>query len=412
MTSSQTSNENTYLLDPKAPLIIRSGRPFDEQAGADEARFPPPSTMAGALRAAYARANNIGFEGNTQCILSKAIKGPLPVKQSVSGDTHTLLVPKPADAQYYYNNQGEKEIVRLSPRPLVADEGWDLPTSLLPVVFCEEQTKQHGKPESGPERGKPVSGPEWWSFDDLLTWRVDKPLEYESILRNGWTPPPGDIRTHVAINFETYAAEDGKLFQTSGLPMWQAREQTKTVFPEERILLAGKIDGNIFPNNESPTPIQALNLGGERRLAEISTENTLWPDIDSNTLSDLASAQYLSLTLLTPAIFENGWLPCNQGEDGRFIYSPPGSDNLQLELISAAVGRWKAQSGWDLANRRPKPSRKIAPAGSVYWFKVLAGDEHEIRQLWLTNISTSKRDRTDGFGLVLPHSTKQLASGA
>ena len=37
-------------LDPLAPLIIRSGRPYDGQAGVDPARFPPPSTTAGCLR--------------------------------------------------------------------------------------------------------------------------------------------------------------------------------------------------------------------------------------------------------------------------------------------------------------------------------------------------------------------------
>ena len=30
----------TYLIEPKAPLVVRSGRPFDDQAGADAARFP------------------------------------------------------------------------------------------------------------------------------------------------------------------------------------------------------------------------------------------------------------------------------------------------------------------------------------------------------------------------------------
>jgi len=29
-------------LEPLAPLIVRSGRPFDDQAGADAPRFPPP----------------------------------------------------------------------------------------------------------------------------------------------------------------------------------------------------------------------------------------------------------------------------------------------------------------------------------------------------------------------------------
>ncbi|ADZ89959.1 type III-B CRISPR module-associated Cmr3 family protein [Marinomonas mediterranea] len=397
--------ENTYLLDPKAPLIIRSGRPFDEQAGADDARFPPPSTMAGALRAAYARANNIGFnKENTQDILSKAIKGPLPVKQSTEEDIKTLLVPKPEDAQYYYDQAGNIEIVRLSPRELDENEGWDLPRRLLPVSYHDDQEKRHGKP---------AKGAQWWSLKDLLEWRLHKPINYKEVHKNGWIPPADDIRTHVAINPQSFAAEDGQLFQTSGLPMWQVKKENQSAFPDEKILLAGCINGDLFPeaHSKNDTP-QSLNIGGERRLAEILTEDQLWPQPDEQILRDILEGEALSLTLLTPAIFKDGWLPCQQDENGHFIYRPPNTNTLELELVSAAIGRWTAQSGWDLAKHQPKPSRKLVPAGAVYWFRVREGNKHDLEQLWFSNISTKEQDRKDGFGLVLPHSTTLSASGA
>jgi CRISPR-associated protein Cmr3 len=38
-------------------------------------------------------------------------------------------------------------------------------------------------------------------------------------------------------------------------------------------------------------------------------------------------------------------------------------------LVSAVIGKPLAISGWDVANKRPKPLRHYVPAGSVYYFE-------------------------------------------
>jgi CRISPR-associated protein Cmr3 len=43
----------------------------------------------------------------------------------------------------------------------------------------------------------------------------------------------------------------------------------------------------------------------------------------------------------------------------------------------------------------------MVPAGAVYWFEVIAGQEH-LPELWLQPISDDKQDRKDGYGLTLP----------
>ena len=144
-----SNNACSYLLEPKAPLIIRSGRPFDEQAGADEARFPPPSTMTGALRAAYARSNEIPFNReSTAQILATAVKGPLPVKIKAD-DSKTLLVPKPEDARYHYDGDGKVQLVRLVPTKRDETAGWDLADNLMPLMYASDADKQYGKPAKG-----------------------------------------------------------------------------------------------------------------------------------------------------------------------------------------------------------------------------------------------------------------------
>ncbi|MGC1378515.1 MAG: type III-B CRISPR module-associated Cmr3 family protein, partial [Anaerolineales bacterium] len=52
-----------------------------------------------------------------------------------------------------------------------------------------------------------------------------------------------------------------------------------------------------------------------------------------------------------------------------------------------------------------KASRRLAPAGSVYFLKLTSDDpgtiEQFIKNTWLQNISDKDQDRRDGFGLAL-----------
>ena len=76
---------------------------------------------------------------------------------------------------------------------------------------------------------------------------------------------------------------------------------------------------------------------------------------------------------------------------------------MRLRLRAAAVERWQPHSGWDLARRQPRPTRKLVPAGATYWFDVLgACDREALAALWLTSVCDKPQDRLDGFGLALP----------
>ena len=60
-------------------------------------------------------------------------------------------------------------------------------------------------------------------------------------------------------------------------------------------------------------------------------------------------------------------------------------------------------SGWDLAQGRPKETKRLAPAGSVYFLE-LAGEREDIRrwcdEAWLNCVGDGAQDRRDGFGLA------------
>ena len=79
----------------------------------------------------------------------------------------------------------------------------------------------------------------------------------------------------------------------------------------------------------------------------------------------------------------------------------PGS-SVKLKLMGVSNQRWKAVSGWSLAAPRgPKAIRRMVPAGSVYFFKVVSGDASELSKCWLQSVSDGDQERLDGFGLAL-----------
>lgn len=259
--------------------------------------------------------------------------------------------------------------MRATPKPLEDCEGCDLPQGLRPVQLTEAI------------KSKPASGPRWWALSDLLVWRstVLPAPTFAQIKQNGWSPLADAVRIHVGIERATQAAEAGKLFQTAGLDFWCRPDQGQE-FPEQRIGLVGRIAGDIAEG--------LITLGGERRLSAIGPAAAgLWPTRPADLVEKIKAAGGLSLTLLTPALFANGWRPAEI----------PG-----LKLLAAALDRWQPHSGWDLAQWQPRAGRKLVPAGAVYWYTLNGASDTDLAALWLTAQADHPQDRRDGFGLVLP----------
>ena len=371
-TRDASSSSTVVSLDPLGPIIVRSARPMEGRSDADPARFPPPSTTAGCLRTAWARATGRPFGPD---LADLKVAGPLLLRHD-----DQVLAPKPMDA-VYFNRGDERCCLRAEPRPFDAGVGADLPLGLLPVQLTESLA------------GKPASGPTWWRWNDILAFRRGESVSYHSVCENGWEPPPGDRRTHVAINSELGAADPGRLFQTEGLDL------DATDWSEDS-------SGNglrLLMRCDEPLGDTLVHLGGKRRLAALQPESErVWPSPPADWLQEMGCAQGLCLTLLTPGIFSAGFLPGWLDED-TLIGSPHAAPDLRLQLCAVAVGRWQPHSGWDLAKRQPRATRKLADAGATYWFRVLDDASPDQRgALWLTSISDLDQDRRDGFGLVLP----------
>lgn len=372
-----TATPSTVIgLQPLAPIIVRSGRPFDAVTGVDAARFPPPSTLAGCLRTACA--DHSGEAYGLQ-LADISVAGPLLIR-TPAGQPPQWLVPKPADATYFHVDNTLR-CLRAAPTAWPAGAGGDLPAGLAPVMLQQAV------------EGKAAAGPQWWGWDDLLAFRSGAALTVEQLQRGGWTPPSGDRRTHVAIDRQTGAAEAARLYQTEGLDL-----------ESDNAALTGGNTAELqfLARCGRALPAGLVHLGGERRLARVTPlAESAWPAPPADWWTRCIASGGLTLTLLTPALFTEGFRPA--WLDANLCGAPPTAPDLRLQLVAAAVERSEPHSGWDLARQAPRATRRLAPAGAVYWFKLLdTPNAAQLAQLWLASISDCARDRCDGYGLALP----------
>ncbi|MCL6445450.1 MAG: type III-B CRISPR module-associated protein Cmr3 [Alicyclobacillus sp.] len=197
----------------------------------------------------------------------------------------------------------------------------------------------------------------------------------------GSSPP---IRIDPAVG----RAADGQLFSTSGLRLR----------PRQQLLCA--VDTTTWdamrPAEAFPDSFDVLSgLGGERGLARfVARSGTFaypdtWPERSSG----------LRMILITPAIFKRGWLP-GWLDPSDYSGVIPGT-GVQVRLRSGIVDRWRPVSGWDLQHRRPKPMRRMVPAGSVYFFEVLDWGRNGWKDLWFRSVADDPQDQRDGFGVIV-----------
>jgi len=361
----------TYLIEPTAPLVFRSGKPFGSGMR-DGARFPPPSSLAGTLRTAWWNQGGRGLE--SQDLYGLASAGPWLVRRQ--GDTLTPMLPKPADALYLLDESAQRKVVaRLRPGHLDGAD-CDLPEGLAPVVLEADL------------KGKPQTGPTFWPLETVLSWRRGVTPDFDKL---DDAEPAIDLRTHVALDRKTLAAATGQLFQIEGLDFGARRIDSG--FSATTWALLARFDADFSQS-------LPITLGGERRLSWLSCLDVDPLALPAEHKAALESAKGLSLTLATPALFEGGWKPGWLGAD--LTGTHPAVPGLRLKLHAAAIERWQGVSGWDLEHNQPRAARKAVAAGAVYWFEILDKPAGWVDRLWLAPLNDDAQDSRNGFGLAVP----------
>ncbi len=376
----------TLRLTPRSPLVFGGGTRFGVMTAESVlSGLPLPGTLAGALRAAVADTLDLPLDSDADhAALVERITIGGPLLAQGQGLAARVFFPRPADAVYLQTNDcNAPQLVRARPCAPGAHAGCDLPAGLMPVQLEDSRD------------AKRAAAPAFWSARGMTAWL----LNGAGPGANSTTPlPPRDLRSHVAIDPATQAHLDGRLYQTAGLD-FGPRRRAATVggyesAPWSLLARAGDAGG---------APLDALHgkvrrLGADGRSVRL-TADAAWPALDAQlaeALSQLVPGDHFRLVLATPAVFSAGWRP--GWADSGLI---PGTAT-KVALVAAAVDGWIAASGWSLRSGQPRAIRRLAPAGSVYWFKLLEGSGRDLLPLWLAPISDRAEDRQDGYGLALP----------
>jgi CRISPR-associated protein Cmr3 len=402
----------TLELTPHDPIIARDGRPFGAGQG-DRMRglsWPLPSVVAGSFRTALLKANpSLDFTKNTPSeLLRVEVAGVFPTV----GQELYLPAPNDAVAEPTADGKAVKSVHRVTPQSNVA--GCDFPDELplQPVMLSEDQAAEDFKPE-------PV--PAWWPISKLADWLLGKPVTFDATFLGA---PAQDIRDHVCLDPMTGAAAEGQIFATAALNLTHLRRYG--VEPEKKRLSLAKRFAEIRLLARVTTADRTFEhvatlatwhpLGGERRLVHWQRNDAanLWK-CPETVGSALESAARIRMVLATPAIFQHGWRP--GWLDKTTLVGNPLGDGLTLKLVGACISRWRAVSGWayaphaeDDGRRRvvpqdrpgPKATRRMVPAGGVYFFEKLDGDSRILATNgWLKPVSDAPHDCRDGFGLAV-----------
>jgi CRISPR-associated protein Cmr3 len=357
---------NYRFLEPLDVLFLRGNKLFGDPGSFGESLIPPwPSVAAGALRSrmlADAGVDLAAFaQGETEhpALGTPGRPGPFALTafhlaRRVADGTVEALLPPPADLFISEAKAGSVTVRRLDPQPLAPGLACSGPTPLLPVL-----------PAAG--RDKPAGG-YWLTGRGWGRYLAGQTPGSADLVRpqDLWKIDP---RVGVGLDPARRRAADGRLFSVQAVAM--ARDVG---------FLAGVAGAN-------PPAGGSVRLGGDGRAAAVHRVAASIPEPDYEAI---ARARRCRLVLTSPGIFAAGWLPtgCTPTPDGTLDFELAG---VRGRLVCAAVPRAEVVSGWDLAawsqgRGGPKPARRAAPAGSVYWLDPLEATAEGLRKLAETGL--------------------------
>jgi CRISPR-associated protein Cmr3 len=307
------------------------------------------------------------------------VRGPLLVElDSTTGDIAQWLVPAPADALLLDAeppDPAKVAIKRLVPLQLPPRASTNLPGDLSLV----------GMPKPDPRKpcGK---APRHWKWDLFERWLLNPQDKEVTLAELGHNGPVPEERMHVSIQPVTQTAAEGALFQTRGLEFTRTREKKLT----EAIRLGLAVATNARNLRKGIAP-----LGGERRLVSWRRSSQSLPSCPPALREKLIEHGHCRVVLLTPAHFQSGSQP-------SWLVS--SREGVTPSLKAIAISRPQVVSGWNFEINKPKPTRRLAPAGTVLFLRLNGDDtaiEKWIEATWMCCVSDEEQDRRDGFGLAV-----------
>jgi CRISPR-associated protein Cmr3 len=382
--------------------------------------WPWPSTILGALRTASGRATESG-RALTDAEWQEHARGVslrrlLALRRQVVraapwGREHRVW-PAPADALWLEGKTDGRRLQVLLPQPS--------PTSVValgrrsriaPQVAAEtfDRAREALWWPRVADQAKPLPAPRWWSEANFVAWLAAHRAAID-VSASRWAEKPlRRVQVRVGIDPDTFTATESVLFSHDVIETLDRLDAP-----------AGAAEWAIGAEVELPAAFGAslLRLGSDSRVAHVESLSedvfAAPPRLIDAFHNRGGGRKGLRLVVVTPAKFQNGWLPSGfTVRDGGFCGQLGSGISGDLRLRAAFVPRPLHVSGWNVvgggnvlggkrAGGAPKETSRMVPAGAVFFFERLDGrsfDGEDARKLWLAALGA----RTDeGFGRVVP----------
>lgn len=387
--------EHRYTLCPRDGVFFKDGKGWHASASgrSDSLSWPFPPTVLGALRTAWGRAKEQALGRRLEdaewatWTATIHLRHMLPLRRRAHEDrwgaSHRMW-PTPEDAFYHPD---EPNVQRLLPRaPTVETLGRD-----------EDPARERLARPSLP-REKPDPRPPWWTEEEFLDWLAGEsagPRKHGRAEREArCLPRRVDVR--VSIESETQISAEGALFSVHTVETLQGKAGVDRGTSEWAIALEADLP------DEADLSASPWSVGGDRKLTHAGA-------LDASVFALPVGHRFLRpcagirLFVVTPALFKEGWLPDGfTAVGGEYRGRLPEILDDELVLRAALVPRAAHLSGWDMVKRRPKPTLRLVPPGSVYFLTKAAPEAsfsaEEIAAFWLAAIGQRAED---GLGRVV-----------
>lgn len=352
-------------INPFDTFFFRDGKPFS--AGDDtwaDGIFPPsPSVIYGALRTAWISEQPDGFtEDNIKASEELKIKGIF-----LEFNHNTISIPVPRDFVYEKGQKDNKHYLNLELNRVKSI------CTLEMIAFIDKIVE---------------------NFDKGYLLRKSSIGRYLSKEKN-IEPKEAYILSESKIgigrDISTHTTKESALYRVD-MMRFIAGYHEHNENEDENAAIVVECEGLNFPKKS------ILKLGGEGKAAQYDIiENQPQYCMVEPPLN--FSENRFRLSLITPSVFDNGWLP-SWVNTPDFIGEYKG---LKLKLLATVLGKPLSIGGFgysmDSQRFEPKKMYKAIPAGSVYYFELLKGTFDEVKSLFHYQ-SISEQKANEGFGIT------------
>lgn len=297
-------------------VFFKDGKPFTmgEDTWATGIFPPPPSVFYGMLRTAYAAQNDIALNK-----IEEKTKDLKITSISLKLEDGKSLFPYPTDL---FQNKGgdDVKLMKLKANNIISN----IDREKYPFVLS---------PETNQKLEDHFNNAFLDDFSFTQNYLQANDNEIAIISKTDILETESKIG--ISKNIDSNQTDEGKLYRVGMI-------RPKVKFIIEFANLDLQEEGFFKIGAESKAAHYITISKNEIKLSKIKSD-------------------YLKIYLATPAIFKNGSIP-------EFIANGQ-YEGIDLELLTMSIGKPVFIGGFDMKARKPKPMKKLVPAGSVYYLK-------------------------------------------